>query len=91
MDSQHHERVWYFKSEGKTMGPVSIVSLQDFLAAGQIAHQQAVWCRLQYDTFFVTAATAVAQATGKDTDRPAGEGRGIAATMQPEKRAMAEQ
>lgn len=50
---------WYYKQDGKTLGPVSLVELKELMESGRIPARQAVWKRERGGVLFVTAAKAI--------------------------------
>lgn len=48
---------WFYKQNGETFGPVSLLQLRELVAPGQIQPRQAVWKQNAQDHFFYCAAT----------------------------------
>ncbi|MBW3573686.1 MAG: DUF4339 domain-containing protein, partial [Actinobacteria bacterium] len=50
---------WYYKTDGRAVGPVSERQLRESLASGRLTPRQPVWRQGEQCVVFVTAATAV--------------------------------
>jgi hypothetical protein len=59
MMSQHNgsSEGWFYKQNGKKLGPVSRLQLRELVTTGQVQPRQTVWQQGTEDQFIVWAAT----------------------------------
>jgi hypothetical protein len=62
MRNQEDFAGWYYRKEGKTLGPISTQELRRFLRSGQVLPRQAVWQEQAFCSLFVHAETAACSA-----------------------------
>jgi GYF domain 2 len=60
---------WFYKQNGKRLGPVSRLQLRELVASGQVPHRQAVWTESTYGLVFVCAANVAFGTENEALDR----------------------
>jgi hypothetical protein len=58
MAQSSYGREWFYKQDGKTLGPISGLRLKELVSSGELDARQAVWRSGDRTLVFVCAATA---------------------------------